>query len=77
MIRYTVRQRLSVEYHHIIDTELDMPAQRAVFVEHVVGETGGDGIHFAQHLGDRTGRYRDRAVLEQREEPVPRYYRRR
>ena len=62
MIRHAVRQHLSVEYHHIIDAELDMPAQRTVFVEHVVGETGGDGIHLAQHLGDRTGRHRDREV---------------
>jgi len=63
VIRQAVRQCFPIEYHHIIYTELDMPAQRAVFVEHVVGETGGDGIHRAQHLGDRTGRRRDRAVL--------------
>ena len=47
-----------------------MPTQRAVFVEHVIGESRGDLVDRAQHLGDRAGRHRDRAVLELREEPV-------
>jgi len=47
-----------------------MPAQRAMFVEYVIGKPGSNLVYSAQYLCNRTSRHRDLLVLESREEPV-------
>lgn len=66
----TIGECLSVNHDGVIDTEHHMPAQRAMFVEHVIGKARGDLVDCAQNFGDRAGRHRNRPVLQLRKEPV-------
>jgi hypothetical protein len=75
----TIRECLSIYHHGVIDTEIHMPTQRPVFIEHVIGESRGDLVDRIQDLGDGAGRHRYRAVLQLRKKPVKmsRHYNRR
>jgi len=60
----------SIDHDGVVDAEVHMPAQRPLFVEDVIGEARRNFVDGMQHLGDRAGRHRDRAVLQLGKEPV-------
>jgi hypothetical protein len=70
IILNTIREGFSIYYYAVIDTEIHMPTQRPMFIEHVIGEARGDLVDRVQDLGDRAGWHRNRSVLQLRKEPV-------
>lgn len=66
IVRYTIREFVLVDHDAVIDAEIDMPAQCAMFVENVVGEPGGNLVNRAQDLCDGATRNGDCPVLQLR-----------
>jgi hypothetical protein len=70
ILRDAIRKRLSIDHYRVIDAEINVPAQRAAFVQDVISEPRGNFVDRTQNLGDRAGRHRNRTVFERRKEPV-------
>src|SRR5690606_28626076 len=65
-----VGKGFSVDHNGVVDAQLHMPAQGAMFIQHIIGKAGGLLVDGEQNLGDRAGRYPEGAVLQLWEEPV-------
>lgn len=65
----TVRECFSVYQYGFIDTDIDMPAQRPMFIEHVIGKARGNLVDSVQNLGNRACRHRNFFVSQIRKEP--------
>jgi hypothetical protein len=70
ILRDTIRERLSIDHYRVVDAEIDVPAQRAAFVQDVIREPWGNLVDRTQNLGDRAGWHGNRTVFKRRKEPV-------
>jgi hypothetical protein len=69
ILRDAIRERLSIDYYRVVDAEINVPAQRAAFVQDVIRETRGNLVDRTQNLGDRAGRHGNWTVFERWKEP--------
>ena len=70
VFRYLIRKCILVDHDGVVNTEVNMPAQRTLVIEYIVGESGGNLIDGIQDFGNGASRNRNRPILQLGEKPV-------